>query len=134
MTVTHHREIIEIAVGAEQVEGVLGLPHVPRGMVLFAHGSGSGRTSPRNNQVAGALRQAGLGTLVMDLLTAREDQDSAARFDMPLLADRLALAIDWLATHPATRYLPLGLFGASTGAAAALQLAARRPGQIGAGV
>ena len=132
MTITQHREIITIAAGAGQVEGVLAMPHEPRGMVLFAHGSGSGRTSPRNNQVAGALRQFGLGTLLMDLLTGQEDRDSATRFDIDMLAGRLALALDWLGTTPAMRDLPLGLFGASTGAAAALQLAAQRPRQVGA--
>lgn len=132
MTITQHREIITIAAGAGQVEGVLAMPHEPRGMVLFAHGSGSGRTSPRNSQVAGALRQFGLGTLLMDLLTEQEDRDTATRFDIGLLAGRLALAVDWLDSMPALRDLPLGLFGASTGAAAALQLAAQRPRQVGA--
>lgn len=130
MTVTQHREMVGIAVDSALVEGVLAVPEMPIGMVLFAHGSGSGRNSPRNKQVAAALRQAGLGTLVMDLLTVREDSDTSTRFDIGLLASRLALAAEWLAAHPSTRGLPLGLFGASTGAAAALQLAAEQPDRV----
>lgn len=132
MTGQPHREMVSIAVDSERVEGMLALPATPRGMVLFSHGSGSGRHSPRNNFVAGELRKADLGTLVMDLLTGPEDRDTAARFDMDLLSGRLALVTGWLAANPATSHLPLGLFGASTGAAAALQLAAASPNAIGA--
>lgn len=127
-----HRELVTIGSGACSVEGLLALPAQPRGMVLFAHGSGSSRHSPRNTFVAAQLRRAGLGTLLMDLLSADEDADSAKRFDVPLLTRRLALAADWLGDYPATRTLPLGLFGASTGAAAALSLAAALPQRIAA--
>lgn len=101
-------------------------------MVLFAHGSGSGRHSPRNAAVASALRRAGLGILLMDLLSEDEDYDTSRRFDIHLLAHRLGLAADWLGDHSDTRSLPLFLFGASTGAAAALVLAAARPAEVAA--
>jgi dienelactone hydrolase len=105
-------------------------------VVAFAHGSGSGRKSPRNRQVAAALQAAGLATLLLDLLTpAEEVEDDVTRelrFDIPLLAGRLAEALEWLAREPATRGLPVGLFGASTGAAAALIAAARRPEAVAA--
>ena len=127
-----HRELVTIGTGAGTVEGLLALPADPAGMVLFAHGSGSSRHSPRNNFVAAELRKAGLGTLMMDLLSEDEDHDTAKRFDIGLLARRLAAAADWVAEYPATRALPLGLFGASTGAAAALALAAARPAAIAA--
>lgn len=106
----------------------------PVGVVLFAHGSGSGRLSPRNQQVAGELRRAGLATLLVDLLTAEEERADAhtrqVRFDIDLLADRLVAIVDWLAAEPATGELSLGLFGASTGAAAALVAAALRPERV----
>ncbi len=127
MMSTPHREMVSIAVEAGTVEGMLAMPDTACGVVLFAHGSGSGRNSPRNNFVAGELRRAGLATLVMDLLTPEEERITAMRFDISLLAARLALAAGWLAANPACRDLPLGLFGASTGAAAALELAAARP-------
>ena len=117
-------ELITMAAGAAKVEGMLELPADPRGIVLFAHGSGSSRLSPRNNYVAAEIRRAQAGTLLMDLLTPWEDRDRATRFDIPLLTQRLRTAIDWLGHHDSTRTLPLGLFGASTGAAAALQAAA----------
>jgi pimeloyl-ACP methyl ester carboxylesterase len=105
-------------------------------MVLFAHGSGSSRHSPRNRLVAEDLQQAGLGTLLMDLLTSEEDAIDQVtrqfRFDIPLLGDRLTGAIDWLRSVRATEALPIGLFGASTGAAAALLAAAARPDQVSA--
>lgn len=126
------RELVTLAVPSGRVEGLLALPADARGMVLFAHGSGSSRHSPRNNAVASVLRNAGFGTLLMDLLTPGEDHDTTARFDIDLLVERLALAADSLAAHPATAGLPLGLFGASTGAASALRLAALRPGAVGA--
>jgi dienelactone hydrolase len=106
------------------------------GLVIFAHGSGSSRLSPRNRQVAAALNQAGLATLLLDLLTAPEDEQDEFtrewRFNIPLLASRLCLASDWLDRDPGWRDLPRGLFGASTGAAAALIAAARRPQRIAA--
>ncbi len=127
MAPTAHRQLVTIAIDSVQVEGVLALPEAPIGMVLFAHGSGSSRHSPRNNAVASVLRQAGLATLLMDLLGEDEVPDTAHRFDVALLARRLGAAADWLADEAATARLPLGLFGASTGAAAAIVLASQRP-------
>ena len=132
MAPTAHRQLVVIPIDQVQVEGTLALPESPRGMVLFAHGSGSSRLSPRNNAVASELRRAGLGTLLMDLLGDEENHDTARRFDIALLARRLGAAAAWLADNGATRALPLGLFGASTGAAAALQLAAQSPQDFGA--
>lgn len=126
------RELIRISVGSVHVEGMLELPDDAVGVVLFAHGSGSSRLSPRNNYVAGELRNAGIGTMLMDLLTPQEDQDYRMRFDIPLLTQRLAATVDWLRQCTSTQVLPLGLFGASTGAAAALQLAAARADEIAA--
>ncbi|KQV61860.1 MULTISPECIES: dienelactone hydrolase family protein [unclassified Duganella] len=119
-------ETASIATPAGELEGTLDLPTGAKGVVLFAHGSGSSRFSPRNNFVAGVLRAAGIGTLLVDLLTPAEDQVYRTRFNISLLAERLGLAADWLAACVAARGLPLGLFGASTGAAAALQFAAER--------
>ena len=114
--------------------GTLTLPERARGLVLFAHGSGSSRHSPRNRYVAGVLNEAGLGTLLFDLLTADEDmldrRTRALRFDIPLLAERLEGATRWTVTQPELRELPLGYFGASTGAAAALVAAANLPDDI----
>lgn len=118
--------------GHRVLEGVLALPAKPIGVVLFAHGSGSSRLSPRNNYVAGQLNQAGLGALLIDLLTEQEDSEHRARFDIALLTDRLGAAIAWLRQHDSTHDLPIGLFGASTGAAAALQAAARDDADIAA--
>jgi putative phosphoribosyl transferase len=132
MTPTAHRQLVNLSVDGIAVEGTLALPLSPSGMVLFAHGSGSSRLSPRNNAVASELRKAGLGTLLMDLLGSAEDHDTARRFDIALLVRRLGAAADWLASNPTTRSLPLGLFGASTGAAAALGLAAQRPADVAA--
>jgi len=106
------------------LQGSLGLPPSAEGIVIFAHGSGSSRLSPRNRFVADALGRAGLATLLFDLLTEEEAQDRANVFDIPLLADRLQAAARWARLAPATRSLPVGYFGASTGAAAALQAAA----------
>lgn len=109
----------------------LALPDDARGLVIFAHGSGSSRHSPRNRAVAGALQRAGLSTLLMDLLTAEEEREDLAtarlRFDIPLLAERLTAAIGSMAEEAETAAFPIGAFGASTGAAAALVAAARRP-------
>jgi dienelactone hydrolase len=116
--------------------GDLAVPECPRGVVLFAHGSGSGRHSPRNRQVAAGLQDAGYGTLLLDLLTEAEERvdarTRALRFDIGLLAGRLTDAADWLDGAEATAGLPLALFGASTGAAAALITAAERPELVGA--
>ncbi|MBU1266001.1 MAG: alpha/beta hydrolase [Gammaproteobacteria bacterium] len=113
-----------IPAGTATIEGMLEIPDHAAGLVLFAHGSGSSRHSPRNNYVAGVLRQAGVGTLLMDLLTPQEDRDYARRFDIALLTQRLLDAARWMVSQDATRELPLGFFGASTGAAAALEAAA----------
>jgi dienelactone hydrolase len=127
---------VTIGAGEHAVHGDLALPPAPPSVVLFAHGSGSSRFSPRNRAVAAALREAGLGTLLLDLLTPSEERiDDATRrlrFDIPLLTRRLVAAIDWLGAEPDTEALPVGLFGASTGAAAALRAAAERPARIGA--
>jgi len=127
-----HTELVRIKCGSILVEGMLEVPPDPAGIVLFAHGSGSSRFSPRNNYVAAALRQSRIGTLLMDLLTSEEDDQERARFDIALLTQRLDAAVDWLQHSPASSALPLGLFGASTGAAAALQVAAQRPDDIAA--
>ena len=127
---------IRIPAGSVVLEGSLEAPEGRRGVVLFAHGSGSSRHSPRNRFVARSLRDAGLATVLIDLLTAQEEQDDATtgrlRFDIRLLADRLVGITDWLGAQPDTRGLPLGYFGASTGAAAALEAAARRPAAVAA--
>lgn len=116
--------LVRIPAAGAVVEGMLEIPHGAVGLVLFAHGSGSSRHSPRNNHVAGVLRAAGVGTLLMDLLTPMEDRDYARRFDIDLLVRRLLDAARWVTAEDATRTLPLGFFGASTGAAAALEAAA----------
>ncbi|MCL4484881.1 MAG: alpha/beta hydrolase [Nitrospirae bacterium] len=105
------------------IDGLLGVPRSARGLVLFAHGSGSSRLSPRNNFVAGVLRKAGLATLLMDLLTGEEEDLPEHRFDIRLLTERLMAAGAWVKTNEETESLPLGLFGASTGSAAALEAA-----------
>ena len=116
--------LVHIPAGGATIEGMLEIPERAAGLVLFAHGSGSSRHSPRNNYVAGALRAVGVGTLLMDLLTPEEDRDYSRRFDIGLLTRRLLEAARWVAEQDETRGLPLGLFGASTGAAAALEAAA----------
>lgn len=132
MAFTTQQDLIAITSHAVQVEGMLELPDQAAGIVLFAHGAGSGRLSPRNQYVAHILHDAGLGTLLMDLLTLQEAQVEQTRFDIPLLSARLASALDWLRHADATNALPVGLFGASTGAAAALRVAAERGAEIGA--
>jgi len=116
--------LAHIPAGPVTIEGMLEIPEGAIGLVLFAHGSGSSRHSPRNNYVAGMLRQVGVGTLLMDLLTPEEDRDYAQRFDIGLLTRRLLDAARWVGAQESTRNLPLGFFGASTGAAAALEAAA----------
>jgi dienelactone hydrolase len=125
---------VEVSAAGTVLAGTLGLPHYPRAVVVFAHGSGSSRHSPRNRFVADLLREAGLATLLLDLLTpAEEAMDTTSgqfRFDIGLLARRLAGASDWLAQQGLAAALPLGYFGASTGAAAALVAAAQRPERV----
>lgn len=120
----------EVSVPPHGLAGVLRVPESARGMVIFAHGSGSSRLSPRNVAVARALNQRRFATLLFDLLTSAEEADRANVFNIPLLADRLVSAVNWLEERSDTGTLPLGLFGASTGAAAALVAAARLPERI----
>ena len=115
--------LIPVPGAAEPLAGILDVPPHPRGLVAFAHGSGSSRFSPRNRRVARVLGDAGLGTLLLDLLTEDEEGDRSLVFDIDFLADRLGSACRWLRRQPGCRDLPLGLFGASTGAAAALSAA-----------
>lgn len=121
------RKEVAIPCDSVQLPGELALPEEPLGIVVFAHGSGSSRFSPRNQYVAGVLQQARLGTLLFDLLTELEGQDRQKVFDVVLLGRRLRGAKAWLAEQAETRQLPLGYFGASTGAAAALVAAAEDP-------
>jgi dienelactone hydrolase len=128
---------VTVAAGRHAVlPATLTLPHEPRGVVAFAHGSGSSRHSPRNRHVAAELERGALGTLLIDLLTQeegrRDEITRELRFDIPLLADRLEHAVRWLRADRRTRDLDVGLFGASTGSAAALIAAARRPRDVGA--
>jgi dienelactone hydrolase len=127
---------VEISADGVRLAGDLTLPPRARGIVVFAHGSGSGRFSPRNRAVAGVLVRAGLATLLMDLLTAEEEavdlRTRHLRFDVGLLGRRVVATIDWLAADATARDLDVGCFGASTGAAAALIAAAERPQRVGA--
>jgi len=122
---------VAVRAGQALLEGDLSIPERAGGIVLFAHGSGSSRHSPRNRHVAQFLREGALGTLLIDLLTSGEEKAEAAtghlRFDINLLGERLVALTDWLRAQPDTCGLPVGYFGASTGAAAALVAAARRP-------
>lgn len=114
------------------LEGLLGMNDMPQGLVLFAHGSGSGRHSPRNNYVASGLRQAGMVTLLLDLLRPEEEDDRAKVFDIPLLASRLLDATRWARQQRDLAQLPIGYFGASTGAGAALVAAAEPSVEVAA--
>ncbi len=133
---TMEERTVSVRAGAVQLEATLGVPTNARGVVLFAHGSGSSRHSTRNRYVAEFLREAGLATLLLDLLTTKEDAVDQLtrefRFDIPLLAERLEFATDWLADQRETARLAVGCFGASTGGGAALVAAAHRPERIGA--
>jgi dienelactone hydrolase len=129
---TSHERAVQIPAGLQApLEGSLAVPSDAKGIVLFAHGSGSSRNSPRNRYVAGALQQMTLATLLMDLLTVEEEAVDARtghlRFDIGMLAQRLVVATDWLQTQPETRTLSVGYFGASTGGGAALVAAAEHP-------
>lgn len=124
--------LVRIRVGEGFIEGMLELPADAQCLVLFAHGSGSSRHSPRNNYVAGVLREHGIGTLLIDLLTPEEDANDETRFDIALLTDRLLEVTRWIKSEKLTQRLPVGYFGASTGAAAAIQAAARLGQQIAA--
>ncbi len=137
MNVAARTMTVSIPVSAsDHITGDLEVPAGAHGLVLFAHGSGSSRFSPRNRQVAHLLRDAGLGTFLMDLLTPEEERIDEVtrhlRFDIPLLGRRLVATIDWLRAQPELATLRIGVFGASTGAAAALLAAAERPDAVAA--
>jgi putative phosphoribosyl transferase len=125
---------VRVQTGSVELQGNLRIPPAARGIVVFAHGSGSGRHSPRNRFVADVLVSAGLATLLIDLLTQEEEmidlRSAELRFDIRLLAERLGGVTDWLASEPSTSGLSIGYFGASTGAAAALIAAADRPEKV----
>jgi putative phosphoribosyl transferase len=123
---------VKIPAGTATLDGDLRVPSRAVGLILFAHGSGSSRFSPRNRFVADVMNRAGFGTLLFDLLTERESQERANVFDIPLLADRLIFGMRWTQAQPETRDSKIGLFGASTGAAAALIAAAKLPESVGA--
>ena len=133
---TANGDEVRIPAGGVMLDGELTVPAHPCGIVLFAHGSGSSRKSPRNRYVARMLNDGRIATLLFDLLTAGEElldeQTRHLRFDIDLLAHRLVAATDWAAHSPSTRELPIGYFGASTGAAAALVAAAERSEQVAA--
>ncbi len=132
MNTPHAEKIVHIPADSVTLEGALAIPAHAQGLVVFAHGSGSSRFSPRNNFVAQVLRQAGIGTLLLDLLTEQEDAVYATRFDIGLLTDRLLSTTHWMHKQPGTQHLAIGYFGASTGAAAALKAAAALGASIGA--
>jgi dienelactone hydrolase len=123
---TRHLEV-QILAGQVSLEGTLSLPENATGVVAFAHGSGSSRHSPRNRYVAEVLHEHRIATLLFDLLTRREDQTYETRFDIDLLTERLLAALAWLESREETQETRIGCFGASTGAAAALQAAAKHP-------
>jgi dienelactone hydrolase len=127
---------VGVPVGHVALEGTMSVPANASGIVVFAHGSGSSRFSPRNRFVAATLREAGIATLLLDLLSPAEEQVDEVtrrhRFDIAMLADRLIATIDWLRAETATADSPVGLFGASTGGGAALVAAAERPVQVAA--
>lgn len=130
---SHHSGNLEsIPVNGIELEGVLAVPDGAPGIVVFAHGSGSSHKSPRNNFVAEVIREHGIGTLLFDLLTEKEDRVRENRFDIPLLTDRLLSVSDWLADREPAANTQLGYFGSSTGAAAALRAAARRDAGVNA--
>lgn len=125
-------EVQAVRIAPNDLEGLLGIGDAPNGLVIFAHGSGSGRFSPRNNQVAEGLRRAGMATLLLDLLLPEEEDNRARVFDIPLLASRLLEATHWARRQAELRTLPIGYFGASTGAGAALVAAAHPDAAIAA--
>jgi putative phosphoribosyl transferase len=132
VTATAGERTLTVPVGNLQLPGTLAWPARPSGIVLFAHGSGSSRLSPRNQAVARQLGAAGVATLLFDLITEEEADAGAKVFDIPLLAGRLRLATDWVVTQAEVRGLAPGYFGASTGAAAALRAAAAPGVEVGA--
>jgi dienelactone hydrolase len=131
-TISQNDGIVHIPANGIELEGACVIPDGAQGIVLFAHGSGSSRHSPRNNFVAQLLQRAGMATLLMDLLTRQEDRNYETRFDIDLLTSRLECATDWIMQQPRSKSLDIGYFGASTGAAAALYAAASFGPGIGA--
>jgi len=125
-------ETVQLHLGVADLEGIADFPENPLGVVLFAHGSGSSRWSPRNQFVAHQLRESGLGTLLVDLLTPQEDQNYIRRFEIEFLTERLGRITGWLRERIAGTGLRIGYFGASTGGAAALRAAADQGGSVGA--
>jgi len=132
MNASGYEQSVLIPIGRVSLQGMLHIPRAGAGIVVFSHGSGSGRLSPRNRFVASRLRNLGLGTLLLDLLTEREDSDFELRFDISLLTERLGAAVRYIRNHPEGNAAPIGLFGASTGAASALRVAAEIPDDIAA--
>jgi dienelactone hydrolase len=136
MRVATASEMVDVPAGGVTLEGDLTVPEEARGVVLFAHGSGSSRFSSRNRHVSAELNAGGFATLLIDLLTRDEEAvdqfTTHLRFDIPLLAARLVDTVRWLGAHPTTRGLPVGLFGASTGGGAALITAAALPNRVAA--
>ena len=130
MNASGYEQSVLIPVGQVSLQGTLHLPPEGAGIVIFSHGSGSGRLSPRNRFVASELRKLGLGTLLLDLLTEHEDSDFERRFDISLLTERLGAAVRYIRNDPESNSTPIGLFGASTGAASALRVAANMPEDI----
>ena len=128
--VQHTADVVRIPVDGVELEASFNVPQGASGVVVFAHGSGSSRKSPRNNYVAEVIRERGLGTLLFDLLTEAEDQNRQNRFDVPLLTDRLVSVTQWVWSQDPE--LSVGYFGSSTGAGAALRAAARNEQDIGA--
>lgn len=130
----HEKNIVMVPAGKVLLEGSLEMPAGAKGLVLFAHGSGSSRHSPRNNFVAEILLKGNLATLLIDLLSTEEEmldqQTGNLRFDIGMLAERLIFITEWLASQPSTKHLKIGYFGSSTGAAAALVAAAERPKKV----
>lgn len=123
---------LKITIDDITLEGILSIPEKASGIVIFAHGSGSGRLSSRNNFVADVLNEGGIGTFLPDLLTEEEDSVYETRFDIGLLSRRLTEIFNWIASHPDTKQLSVGIFGASTGAAAALEVAAQFGNRVAA--
>ena len=136
MTSEPSRMAVQIPIGRDALDADLVMPASPQGIIVFAHGSGSSRRSPRNQYVARVLENWRLATLLIDLLTSEEeavdDRTGEYRFDLPMLAGRLVAIVDWVRHRPDTAPLPIGLFGASTGGGAALLAAASRPREIAA--
>lgn len=123
---------VSIPIEGVELEGILAIPEGTKALVVFVHGSGSSRLSPRNNFVADKIRDKGMGTLLFDLLTEKEDETYQTRFDIELLVNRLIQVLDWLHNAEETKDLYIGLFGSSTGAAAALRVAAQKPDKVSA--